>query len=257
MSVADREKAIRSTDSVGPTMSMTSQRGNRRRAERIRLSESGVARLGTQGAVLIDVSLFGARIEHYTRLQVGETRNLRLDVGEMSVSIRCSVVNSRVHRFASGDDGLTVYRSGLDFTDEEQERLASIHQFIEHTRAETLTEQIANAKGFAPPSKGEMPIFRGGALTSNDFKVASAKKDEHLIPDKKIAKEVGFIRFSKKKERWTRIWTLDSCQPEEGFTVSANESSDQVEMLCNLYRDGDRKTRDMIRLLAATSLENK
>lgn len=238
-------------------MSAASSRANRRRAERIRLSESVVARLGTQGAVLIDVSLFGARIEHYNRLRVGESRSLRLDVGNMSVSIRCSVVNSRIHRFASGDDGLTVYRSGLDFTGEEQERLASIHQFIEHARAETLTEQIANAKGFAPPSKGDMPIFRDGALTSNSFNVARAKKDEHLIPDKKIAREVGYIRFSKKKTSWSRIWTLDSSQPDDGFTVSANESADQVELLCNLYRDGDGKTREMIRLLAATSIEDK
>ncbi|MFA6958679.1 MAG: PilZ domain-containing protein [Thermoanaerobaculia bacterium] len=234
-----------------------SSRQNRRRAERIRLSESVVARLGTQGAVLIDMSLSGARVEHYSRLRVGDVRQLRLDVGEMSISVRASVANSRVQRFASGDDGLTVYRSGLDFSGEDEGHLGTVGQFIEHARAETLTEQIANAKGFAPPSKGEMPIFRGGALTSNDFKVTTARKDAHLIPDKKIAKEVGFVRFAKKKDRWTRVWTLDPSQPDEGFTVSANESPDQIELLCKLYRDGDRQTRDMIRLLSATSLENR
>jgi len=238
-------------------MTAMTSRQNRRRAERIRLSESVVARLGTQGAVLVDMSLYGARVEHYSRLRVGDVRQLRLDVGEMSISVRATVVNSKVQRFASGDDGLTVYRSGLDFSGEDSGHLETVGQFIEHARAETLTEQIANAKGFAPPSKGEMPIFRGGALTSNDFKVTSAKKDAHLIPDKKIAKEVGFVRYAKKKDRWTRIWTLDPSQPDEGFTVSANESPDQIELLCKLYRDGDRQTRDMIRLLSATSLENR
>jgi hypothetical protein len=87
--------------------------------------------------------------------------------------------------------------------------------------------------------------------------VTTAKKDAHLIPDKKIAREVGFVRYAKKKDRWTRVWTLDPSQPEEGFTVSANESADQIELLCKLYRDGDRQTRDMIRLLSATSLENR
>ena len=248
---------MRNAKCVERSMTAMSTRPNRRRAERIRLSESVTARLGTQGAILIDLSLFGARVEHYNRLRVGEVRPLRLDVGEMSLSLHVSVVNSRIHRFASGDDGLTVYRSGLDFSSENRDHLGTIGQFIEHARAETLTEQIANAKGFAPPPKGEMPIFRGGALTSNDFKVATAKKDEHLIPDKKIVKEVGFVRFSKKKERWTQVWTLDPAQPEEGFTVSANESADQIELLCKLYRDGDSKTRDMIRLLSATSLEGK
>lgn len=238
-------------------MTALSSKPNRRRAERLRLSESVVARLGTQGAVLIDLSLFGARVEHYSRLRVGDVRPLRLDVGEASINLRCVVVNSRVHRFAAGDDGLTVYRTGLDFSSEEHDHLGTLGQFIEHARAETLTEQIANAKGFAPPSKGDMPIFRGGALTSNDFKVATAKKDAHLIPDKKIAKEVGFVRYAKKNNRWTSVWTLDPSQPEEGFTVSANEAADQIEMLCKLYRDGDRQTRDMIRLLSATSLENR
>jgi hypothetical protein len=238
-------------------MTALTSRQNRRRAERIRLSESVVARLGTQGAVLVDMSLYGARVEHYSRLRVGDVRQLRLDVGEMSISVRATVVNSKVQRFAAGDDGLTVYRSGLDFSGEDSSHLGTVGQFIEHARAETLTEQIANAKGFAPPSKGEMPIFRGGALASNDFRVTTAKKDAHLIPDKKIVKEVGFVRFAKKKERWTRVWTLDPSQPEEGFTVSANESPDQIELLCKLYRDGDRQTRDMIRLLSATSLENR
>ncbi|MBI2212514.1 MAG: PilZ domain-containing protein [Acidobacteria bacterium] len=238
-------------------MTSISTRSNRRRAERIRLSESVVARLGTQGAVLIDLSILGARVEHYSRLRVGDVRLLRLDVGEMSINLRATVVNSRIHRFAAGDDGLTVYRSGLDFSGDDEQELGTVGHFIEHARAETLTEQIANAKGFAPPSKGEMPIFRGGALTSNDFKVTTAKKDAHLIPDKRIAKDVGFVRYAKKKDRWTRVWTLDRSQPEEGFTVSANESADQIELLCKLYRDGDRPTREMIRLLATTSIEEK
>jgi hypothetical protein len=232
-------------------------RPNRRRAERIRLTESIVARLGTQGVVMIDISNLGARIEHYHRLQVGDRRSLRLEIGELVTMLDSRVASSRVHRFASGDNGLTVYRSGLEFVGDESENQEAVRKFVKSMRAQTLVEQVANAKGFAPPTKGDMPIFRGGVLTTNNLNIASSKKDKHLLPDKPIVKETGFIRFSRQKGRWIKVWTVDPSQPEDGFTVSANEAADQVETLCDLYRNGDAGTRQMIRLLSATSLEGK
>jgi hypothetical protein len=232
-------------------------RPNRRRGDRIRLSESIVARLGTQAAVMIDISDFGARVEHYHRLRVGDRRVLRLEIGGTVTFLESRVASSKVHRFASGDDGLTVYRSGLEFIGDENENREAVRKLVKSVRAQTLVEQVANAKGFAPPTKGDMPIFRGGVLTTNELKITSSKKDEHLLPDRAIVKEAGFIRFSRKKGRWAKVWTLDPEQPDDGFTVSANEAADQVDMLCNLYRDGDKDTRQMIRLLAATSLEGR
>lgn len=234
---------------------MSKERENRRRAERIKLSESLVARFGTEGVVLVDVSEVGAKIEHYHRIKVGEQKIFRLRVKELSVAIQSRVVVSKVHRFATGDDGLTVYRSGLEFTTATQDDLETVQQMISSARAQTLVEQVANAKGFVPP-KGEMPIFRGGVLTSNQVRIASERQDEHLLPQKNIVKEIGYIRFYKRVGRWMKIWTMDPTQPEEGFTVSANEPVDQVDKLCDLYRNGDQQTRDLVRLLASTSLES-
>jgi hypothetical protein len=126
---------------------------------------------------------------------------------------------------------------------------------ISSARAQTLVEQVANAKGFVPP-RGEMPIFRGGVLTSNQVRITSEKRDAHLLPDRPIVKEIGYIRFYKRVGRWMKIWTMDPAQPEDGFTVSANEPVDQVDQLCDLYRNGDESTRELVRLLASTSLED-
>jgi hypothetical protein len=214
-----------------------------------------VARFGMEGVVLVDVSEVGAKIEHYHRVKVGEQKIFRLRAKDLSVAIQSRVVVSKVHRFAMGDDGLTVYRSGLEFMTATEDDLETVRQMISSARAQTLVEQVANAKGFVPP-KGEMPIFRGGILTSNQVRISSEKQDEHLLPQKSIVKEIGYIRFYKRVGRWMKIWTMDPTQPEEGFTVSANEPVDQVDKLCDLYRNGDQQTRDLVRLLASTSLEN-
>lgn len=234
---------------------MSKQQDNRRRAERIRLSESLVARLGTEGVVLVDISDLGAKIEHYHRVKVGDEKIFRLRARELSVAIQSRVVVSKVHRFASGDKGLTVYRTGLEFltaTDADHE---NVKQMVSSARAQTLVEQVANAKGFVPP-RGEMPIFRGGVLTSNKVQISSEKGDSHLLPDRPIVKEIGYIKFYKRVGRWMKIWTMDPAQPDDGFTVSANEPVDQVDELCELYRTGDEETRELVRLLASTSLED-
>jgi hypothetical protein len=228
---------------------------DRRSAERIRLSESLVARFGTEGVVLVDVSEVGAKIEHYHRVKVGDEKIFRLRVRDLAVAINASVVVSKVHRFASGDAGLTVYRTGLRFMTATEADLETVKQMISSARAQTLVEQVANAKGFVPP-RGEMPIFRGGVLTSNQVRITSEKRDAHLLPDRPIVKEIGYIRFYKRVGRWMKIWTMDPAQPEDGFTVSANEPVDQVDQLCDLYRNGDESTRELVRLLASTSLED-
>ena len=42
-------------------------------------------------------------------------------------------------------------------------------------------------------------------------------------------------------------------QPENGFTVSAAEPDDQVELLCQTYESGDEESRRLTRLLAELS----
>ena len=201
---------------------------NRRKSERIKLSESLVVRFGTMGVVLIDISDRGAQIEHYERLKVREEKKLRMTIKRESVSVDARAVVSKVHRFATGDKGLTVFRTGLEFIDATEDDQQAIKQIIASARAQTLVEQVANAKGFAPP-KGEMPIFSGGILTSNDVKISTGDKDGHLVPDKPIVRDIGFVRFYRRTGRWLKIWTMDPTQPDEGFTVSANEPADQID----------------------------
>jgi hypothetical protein len=234
---------------------MTRNRPNRRRAERVRLASPIIARLGTTGVVLIDVSAYGARIEHYTRFDRGAERYLRIQWGPETGSIRCQIVSCRVHRFAPGDDGLTVYQSGLLFAEEETSR-ELVKKLISAHLAGTLVEQVANARGFTPPNVAEMPIFRGGVLANDEAKVHARTDDQYLLPGNMLVHNVGYICFSLVKGRWARKWTLDPEQPKEGFTVSANEPMNQIDLLVDQYMTSNVEARRFIRTLAQLSLED-
>ncbi len=232
-----------------------SPKPNRRRAERIRLSKPFVCRFGTHGVVLIDISNYGARLEHYNRFDRGTERVLRFRWGREEIAMPASIVSCRVERFVPGDTGLTVYRSGLLFSQQEGPEFEKVKKMTSAHVATTLVEQVANARGFKPMTRdGEMPIFRNGALTSNDFAL-DAEEEAHLLPEKELARRAGFICYSLARAGWTRKWTLDPVQPEEGFTVSANETWEQVESLCELYRQSDAEGRHFIRVLAEASVE--
>ena len=53
---------------------------------------------------------------------------------------------------------------------------------------------------------------------------------------------------------WKSRFTRDSDQPPNGFTISAAEPDDQVEMLRKTYESGDEDARKMTRLLAEMSV---
>ncbi|HEU5161893.1 MAG TPA: hypothetical protein VFV54_01990 [Thermoanaerobaculia bacterium] len=234
---------------------MTIPKENRRRADRIRLSKPFVCRFGTHGVVLIDISNYGARLEHYSRFDRGTERVLRFRWNRDEIAMPASIVSCRVERFVPGDSGLTVYRSGVRFTQEEGAEFEKVKKMTSAHLATTLVEQVANARGFKPMTKeGEMPIFRNGTLTSNQFDIG-VEGEEHLLPERDLARRTGFICYSLARAGWSRKWTLDPRQPEEGFTVSANETWEQVESLCELYRHSDAEGRRFIRVLAEASVE--
>ena len=99
-------------------MSLSSSRNGRerRKKHRIQLSRGLIARYGATPTVILDITDAGARIEHFTRLDVGKKARFRFEWREKFIEVEAVVVACRLHRFAHGDDGATVYQSGLFFT---------------------------------------------------------------------------------------------------------------------------------------------
>lgn len=53
---------------------------------------------------------------------------------------------------------------------------------------------------------------------------------------------------------WKRHRSLLPDQPEDGFTVRASVSQDEIDLLCATYEKGDEESRLLTRLLAQLSV---
>ena len=236
---------------------MTRARSERRRGNRVRLSSPVVGRIASYGAVILDVSEGGARVEHYTRLKTGQITTLRFEVDGRIVDTECEVMSCRVERFSSGDDGLTVYQSGVRWTHPDDGTASKMKAISSTLVARALAEQVANAKGVKPlHNQDAMPIFCGEVMTSNTFDTIAPEKNKHLIPISKLVRKRGFLCCSLVRGTyWTKKWTMNPEQPREGFTVSVRESLEQVDKLCDTYMQADSEGRRLIRLMATISLD--
>src|SRR5688500_9439985 len=162
----------------------------RRKKVRVRLARSIVARLGTIGAVVVDISETGARLEHYSPLQTGKRIRLRFEWEQRHISVDCEILSCYISRFASGDEGLTVYQSRLMFVDLDEESSTTLKQMVTAFIGRALAEQVANARGIGPVlERGAMPIFRAGVLASNAAEAVATEKNKHLIPEKELTSE--------------------------------------------------------------------
>ncbi len=227
-----------------------------RRVQRVHLALPVNARFGSTQVVLVDISVLGARIEHHVPLgtATGENAHLAFRWEDEDISVDCRVVRSRLERFSVGADGLTIYHSGLEFMEPTVDTRATLKRIIGTFISRALHEQKLNARGVVPTSVEHMPIFRYGQLTENRADVAEAIGSSAL-PTARIAKQTGYVCLQLENNRtWRKKRTHDPGQPAEGFTVSASEDQEQIQMLCNAYEQSDPAGRKMIQLFAQLSI---
>jgi len=65
---------------------------------------------------------------------------------------------------------------------------------------------------------------------------------------------IGFLQFRLTPKGWKSVRALLPDQPEDGFTVSAKETQEQIELLCRTYESGDAEARLMTRAIAQASI---
>lgn len=229
----------------------------RRKKKRVRLTRGLLAKLGTIGVVVLDVSEGGSRVEHFTRMNTGAKTRLRFSWEDRTVTAECVVVSCRVHRFFPGDAGSTVYQSGLLFTEYAEDSLGTLKAMVSAFVARSLAEQVANARGIGPVLQNDMPVFRSGVVATTEVDMKSATTNKYLMPENanEAATRNGYIRCRFIHHRWEKKWTRDYEEPVDGFTVLATEPPDQIEKLCQTYSKADPETRRLIRLCAQMSVE--
>ena len=235
-------------------MQQTTSKGarpERRKKPRLNLTRSLIARYGAQGVVIVDIHDLGARIEHFAPLTPGNTSTLVFDWQSTRIETPASVVACRVHRFAQGRDGGTVYQSGLSFQNPSAEVLAALRELMATAIARSVAEQVANLRGLGPVSERNMPVFRDGVVAGDGSEASKRRLPIAARP------HGGYIRCTLLKgRRWEKRWTRTPDAPDDGFTVLATEAREQIDMLCEDYRRTDAETRRLIKLLARITVED-
>jgi hypothetical protein len=237
-------------------MSKPTKRAERRKKNRVALTRGVIARFGTLSVIMIDASETGARIEHFTRLELGKKARFRFDWKDAEIEVEAVVVGCKVHRFVHGEQGATVFQSGLQFVEFVDDAQETLKELVSTSIARSLAEQVANARGIGPVTERNMPVFRSGVVTANGLDPKSAQQAERLLPKAEVVVDRGYIRCTLiSNNRWEKKWSRTSDQPADGFTVLATEPVENIDQLCETYIRADDEERKLIQLLARVSVE--
>ncbi|HVG24384.1 MAG TPA: PilZ domain-containing protein [Thermoanaerobaculia bacterium] len=191
----------------------------RRAYQRLNLTEPLDGWFGDFSVRLVDVSARGAQIEHDEPLPAGARALLRFYWRGREVELLAATA-----RLIDGN------RSGLQFLEENE----TLRTLIALSAADLLRALEANARG---------------------DRAANTIGDETLTAawQRPIA---GFVSWIFDGGSWSARPSRDSGQPENGFTISAAEADDQVDLLRRTYESGDGEARRLTRMLAELSVGN-
>ena len=189
-----------------------------RRVQRIHFPQPLTGRLGATEVRLIDLSVLGARVEHARPLAAGGHARIVFDWDGERIAADCRIVRSRLEKGG-------VHRSGIEFDALPGPLRETIRRLIELHLRRAFDEQRRAARDVILP-----PL---DALAGYDN---------------------GFVCLTFDSGGWLRKRTHDPGQPHEGFTVSADETDSQIELLREAYERSDHAGRRLIQIFAQLSI---
>ena len=184
-----------------------------------------------KGALILDIGVGGAFIEHYGQVEPGAQFRLGFVWEGANVEFVCEVRRSIIARLASDDT--VVSHTGARFVEAIGDAGVLLERMMGTFVARILEAQRANARGERGLSQGESVLARLG--------------DAHRIRAR------GYVTHSFKDGQWTAIRSDSPNQPDDGFTVAAFEDEDELKVLRETYEAADVEGRRLIRLIADLS----
>lgn len=176
---------------------------------------------------VLDASVSGLRIAHQgTVPPLGGSARLTFSFEDHYIELECQVVRNALHKLAKKDGEKSIYHAGLAITATFGQSDVAMRQMIATLVARALDEQKANARGI--PAKAALSYQTG--------------------------KGTEFIRCELIGTSWRKTETTRPDQPANGFTISAEQSREEIEMLCEAYATGDADGRRLIKTMAELSI---
>lgn len=210
-------------------------RHERREYQRLKLSKPILATMRDANALILDVGVAGAFLEHYGTVEPGDRFQLSFRWQGEHVEFGCEAARTSVVRDATGDGTTPVSHTGVRFIQAvgDSDRLLQnlIGSFVSHI----LEAQKSNASGGGEVSPGATILAHLG--------------------DARRMRSRGYIisRLLDDGSWWTGQ-TKSARQPIDGFTVGDHEDEEEIQALCRTYESCDDEGRDLIRMIAELSV---
>jgi hypothetical protein len=194
---------------------------DRRRFEHLTLPKPIPARFGSEKVFILDLSINGARVAHQHPKLASTSEMLRFEWQGAELAFETEVLRTSADATRIGTT--TVWESGVFFLEAVGGSDKTIREILADQILRVLDERKANARGIPPIAATY--VKTGG-------------------------REGGYIVWRFMAGQWRSTPSEKPDQPQDGFTVSARESREQVQMLCETYVNSDFEGRKMIRKMA-------
>lgn len=203
---------------------------DRRRYQRLRLAKPILGKMRGQNALILDIGVNGAFLEHYGLATPGDRFEISYRWQGQDVEFAVEVARTSVVRTPGGDLESELSHTGVRFLEPVGDSAARLQDMIATFIGRVLAAQKANASG----DPTDMAILA-------------------QLGEARRSRTRGFVSYRLKDSKWWRIPTSSPKQPLDGFTVAAHEDEDELETLCHAYEHSDEETRSMIRMVAELS----
>jgi hypothetical protein len=202
---------------------------DRRQFQRLKLARPILATVDGANALLLDVGIAGAFVEHQGRRQPGAHFTLSFRWQGEELQFECEVVRTKIVK-PSADSTAVIAHSGVRFVDASADANDKLRKMMATFVGRVLDAQRANASG---DHKSETLLG--------------------MLGEARRTRSRGFIRYQFHDGTWSHEPTQSPRQPHDGFTVGAHEDDEEIEELCRTYERADEEGRSMIRLVAELS----
>lgn len=199
----------------------------------VRLSRAIPARFGDSDALVVDLDVDRALIDHDEAIDEGSQVPIEFQFEGHDLRF-LSRLQSRTPRLFLGQ---TLWRSVVVLEEPENESDLHLAEGVSAYSSRIVQAFEANA---------------GGAREENRV------EGDETITTLGAAMRLGghsFVVYDFRGGNWNKRVSLLPDQPDDGFTVSSLEDPKQVEELCRSYERADPEARTLIRMMAELALE--
>jgi len=206
---------------------------DRRRFTRMKLAKPILGMVKGQSALILDIGMGGAFVEHYGAAKTGDRTTLSFHWKSEEIAFECEIARTDIVRAGGGKGEAMVSHSGMEF----KGAVGSSAALLQDMMAVFVGRMLAAHKSNAAAEDD------GNAATL--IQLGQARR----------SRTRGFLRYTFDGKAWKVLPTALGSQPPNGFTVGAYEDQDELETLCRAYEAADKEGQNLIRLVAELSAD--